>query len=147
MPRVTPFAFCLLSALAAIQAVAGEPPQVLRHELMEDAGAAAKVVGEMLKEERSFDAAAAMTSFETWSKVASEFGSLFPAGSETGHDTEAKATIWSDRAGFDAALAAFDEAVVDAIAAAPQDLEALKTSAGTVFKACKNCHENYRVDD
>jgi len=147
MLRIMPTAIVLFHVLAVFPAVAGEPPQVVRHELMEDVGAAAKTVGNMLKEESPFDAAGAMASFETWSKIASEFGSLFPEGSDSGYDTEAKSTIWSDRAGFEAALAAFDEAVTAAIAAAPQDLEALKAAAGPVFKACKGCHENYRVED
>jgi cytochrome c556 len=147
MFRIKPFTIVLLGVFSAVTALAGEPPQVVRHELMEDVGAAAKTVGKMVKEESPFDAADAMASFETWSKAAAEFGSLFPEGSDTGHDTEAKATIWSDRAGFEEALAAFDEAVTAAIKAAPQDLEALKAAAGPVFKTCKSCHEDYRVED
>ena len=65
---------------------------------------------------------------------------------DTGYDTEAKPEIWTDRAGFDAALNAFAEAVDAAIAANPQTLEELKAAAGPVFKSCKGCHENYRVE-
>lgn len=137
----------LLLFIAALPAWAGDSPQEQRHEVMEHVGDAAKAVGGMLKEERPFDAAVAMASFETWAKAADHFGDLFPPGSETGFDTEAKATIWSDRAGFDAALAGFAEAVDAAIAAQPQDLESLNAAAGPVFKQCKGCHEEYRVED
>jgi cytochrome c556 len=127
--------------------LAGDSPQEQRHELMEDVGGAAKAVGEMLKEERPFDAAVAMESFQTWAEAAAVFGDLFPEGSESGYDTEAKATIWTDRAGFDAALTEFSEAVDAAIAAEPQDLESLNAAAGPAFKKCKACHEDYRVED
>jgi cytochrome c556 len=128
-------------------ALAGESPQEQRHELMEGVGDAAKPVGGMLKEEVAFDAEVAMESFQTWAEAADLFGDLFPAGSETGYDTEARATIWSDRAGFENALAGFAEAVDAAIAAQPQDLEALNAAAGPVFEKCKACHEDYRVED
>ena len=126
---------------------AGDSPQEQRHELMEEVGKAAKPIGGMLKEEVAFDADVAMESFRTWADAAAVFGDLFPAGSETGYDTEARATIWSDRAGFDSALAQFAEAVDAAIAAQPQDLESLNAAAGPVFKTCKGCHEGYRVED
>ena len=128
-------------------ALAGDSPQEQRHELMEDVGGAAKTIGKMLEGESPFDAAAAMEAMKTWKAAAASFGDLFPEGSETGYDTEAKETIWSDREGFDAALAAWAEAVGAAIAANPQDLQALQSAAGPVFKKCKACHEEYRVED
>lgn len=127
--------------------LAGESPQEQRHELMEGVGDAAKPIGGMLKEEMAFDAETVMASFQTWADAAAVFGDMFPAGSESGHDTEARATIWSDRAGFENALAGFAEAVDAAIATQPQDLEGLSAAAGPVFKKCKACHEDYRVED
>jgi len=135
------------AALALQTAVAGDSPQEQRHEVMEDVGAAAKTIGKMLEGETGFDAASAMNSLTTWRDAAAVFGDLFPAGSESGYDTEAKATIWSDRAGFDEALQNWATAVDAAIAANPQDLESLQTAAGPVFKTCKGCHETYRVED
>jgi cytochrome c556 len=117
-----------------------------RHDLMESAKDAAKPVGEMLKGERAFNAAVVMESFGTWEHVAATAGDLFPEGSETGHDTRAKSTVWTDRAGFDQALEEFSAAVSQAIQAAPQDVEALKVATGPVFKSCKSCHEGYRVE-
>lgn len=140
----------VLAALGALilpfgVALAEDTPQEQRHELMEDVGGGAKTIGEMLEGERAFDAAAAMQALQTWDHVSGIVGDLFPEGSETGHDTRAKAAIWSDRAGFDAALQAWAEAVDAAIAADPQDLESLQAAAGPVFKKCKACHEEYRV--
>lgn len=137
----------VLSALLPLGSVlAAESPQEQRHELMEDVGAGAKTIGKMLEGEEAFDAAAAMQALQTWDHASGVYGDMFPAGSESGYDTEAKATIWSDRAGFDAALQAWAEAVDAAIAANPQDLGSLEAAAGPVFEKCKACHEEYRVE-
>ena len=127
-------------------ALAGSDPIKTRQHLMEDTRDAAKVIGGMLKGKQPFDADAAMAALKTWKKTATEAGDLFPEGSETGHDTEAKATIWSDRDGFNDAMEKFDTAVDAAIAANPDSLDALKATANPVFKTCKGCHEGYRVE-
>jgi len=127
-------------------AIAGDDPIEARQNLMDANKDAAKVIGGMLKEERPFDAKAAMEALQTWKKSATEAGDLFPEGSDTGHDTEAKATIWTDRAGFDADMEEFNAKVDAAIAANPDSLDALNAAAGPVFKTCKSCHEDYRVE-
>ena len=147
MLRITMIAGALALLLPLSQLAAEGTVQEERHELMEDSKKAAKPIGAMLKGEKTFDAAEAMESFHTWKEVAGNFGDLFPEGSESGHDTEAKPTIWTDREGFNKELLAFSEAVDGAIAANPQSLEELKAAAGPVFKTCKSCHEGYRVED
>ena len=137
--------FCVVLLLPC--ALAAETPQEQRHELMEEMGDNAKTIGQMLEGEAPFDAAAAMTAIRNWQRGGEVFGDLFPEGSESGHGTEAKSTIWTDREGFDAALAAWSEAVEAAVADNPQDLESLQAAVGPVFKKCKACHEEYRVDD
>ncbi|MDX2427933.1 MAG: cytochrome c [Xanthomonadales bacterium] len=137
----------LSSVFIAGSALAGSDPIKARQHLMEDTRDAAKVVGGMLKDEKPFDADAAMAALKTWKITATEAPDLFPEGSETGHDTEAKATIWTDRDGFNAAMEKFSTAVDAAIAANPESLDALKAAAGPVFKACKGCHEGYRVEE
>lgn len=132
-------------ALTSI-AVAGDSPQHERHELMEGVGKAAKVVGSMLKGETEYDNAAAMESLTTWQSAAAELGGLFPEGSDTGEDTEAAPAIWEDRAGFDAALAEWGDAVDAAIAANPATLEEAKPVIGAAFGKCKNCHDTYRIE-
>ncbi len=71
--------------------------------------------------------------------------SLFPAGTETGHKTRARAEIWSDSAGFQKAAANF--------VAAAQKLQSLANAddkAGfaeqfkAVGEACGACHRAYR---
>lgn len=140
----------LLAAIALVftsPLLAGDSPQHERHELMEGVGDAAEPLGQMLKGERDFDAAVVMTSFKTFDDASARFGELFPAGSESGEGTEAAPAIWEDRAGFEEALKAWADAVDAAIAASPQTLEDTKPVAGEIFKACKGCHDTYRIKD
>ena len=140
--------FLGLAVAAASIAVAGDDdPRHERHELMEGVGKAAKPIGNMLKGEREYDAEVVMASLETWHHASKKFGALFPEGSETGMDTEAAPAIWDDRSGFDAALAEWREAVEAAKTAAPMTLEAAKPTVGPIFQACKNCHDDYRIED
>ncbi len=141
------FSTILLALFVSSAALAGSDPILKRQQLMEDTRDAAKVIGGMLKQKQPFDADAAMQAFKVWKKTATEAGDLFPDGSGTGHDTEAKVTIWTDRDGFNKIMADFGTAVDAAIAAKPDSVEALKASAGPVFKTCKGCHEEYRVEN
>jgi cytochrome c556 len=145
MIRMTASLF-LSTLLVSGLAFAGSGPIETRQGLMEDTRDAAKVIGGMLKEKVPFDATAAMEALKVWQTTATQAGDLFPEGSGVGHDTEAKVTIWTDRAGFDEKMADFASAVEAAIAVNPNSLDALKPVAGAVFKACKGCHEGYRVE-
>ena len=138
---------CFFLLLPSLAAVAGDSPQEKRHEMMENVGGAAKKIGGMMKGEVAFDADVANAALAVWDDVAGTYGELFPEGSESGYGTEAAPAIWTDRAGFEEQLAKFVDAAGAAVAANPQDLEALKAAAGPVFKVCKSCHETYRIDD
>ena len=140
----------LILAIAAallLIAAADSDPREVRHEIMEGVGDAAKPVGEMLKGEAAFDAATLGKSLETFRDAAEKVGGYFPEGSESGMETRAAPAIWEDRAGFDAALAGFDDAVAAAIAADPQSLDEARVAMGPVFDACKNCHDSYRLEE
>lgn len=137
-------AAAIAALIATTTAFAADDPQHERHEIMEGVRDAAKVLGAMLKGERDFDNGAAMESLQVWQSAAAEFGGLFPEGSEGG---EAAPAIWEDRAGFDAALSSWAEAVDAAIAANPATLEEGQPVIGAAFKKCKNCHDTYRIED
>jgi cytochrome c556 len=140
------FLIAITLATLPLSVIASDDPAEVRHELMEGVGDGAKAVGGMLKGQREFDAQVAMDAFLVWQKAAEEFGALFPDGSYSGGPDEAKEEVWTDREGFDALLAAFADAVDQAVAANPQSLEELNAAAGPVFKNCKKCHEGYRVE-
>jgi cytochrome c556 len=74
------------------------------------------------------------------------FPSLFPAGTETGHDTKAKPEVFSDPAGFaKAAQAASDAATSLAEAAKAGDAAEFAARFKTLGGACGACHRTYRV--
>jgi cytochrome c556 len=127
--------------------MAGDDPIAQREELMEETREAIKPLGAMAKGEREFDAAVVQASLQTFRHTAELFGGLFPEGTETGGGTEAKSTIWSDRAGFEQALADFSQAVDAGIAADPQSVEQLKPVLGSIGKTCKGCHDGYRIEE
>lgn len=138
--------FVLFAAAFAISATAGESPQHERHELMEKVLDAAKPVGAMLRGESEYDWATAEKSLHTFDQVAGKFGGLFPEGSDTG-DTKATPAVWEDREGFDQALQDWADATSVALEAAPATIDEAKPVLGQVFKACKNCHDTYRLED
>ena len=142
-----PVIVLMIALLGVPFAVAGEDPIQQREELMEETRDALKPLGAMAKGERDFDAEVVNASFAVWKRAGAQFGELFPEGSESGGGTEAKSTIWTDREGFDRALAEFNEAVDKAMAAQPGSVDELKPVLGGVTKTCKGCHDGYRVKD
>jgi len=72
--------------------------------------------------------------------------SLFPKGTEQGHDTQAKPEIWSDSAGFEkAAQNMADAAAKLAQAAESGDKASFAAQFKETGKACGECHRAYRV--
>lgn len=71
---------------------------------------------------------------------------LFPKGSETGHNTKALPEIWSDSAGFQKAAAALGDAAGKlAVAARAGDADAVATEFKAVGDACGACHRGFRA--
>ncbi len=79
----------------------------------------------------------------SWGQV---IPSLFPAGTESGHHTHAKAEIWSDTAGFQKAAADFVAAAqkLQTLAAA-DDKDVFAAQFKTLGGTCGACHRGYRA--
>ena len=78
--------------------------------------------------------------------LAAEVNAVFPAGSNL-EDDETRSAIWDDAEGFAKAVEQFEEAagaLHTAAGGAMQDIDAAHRELG---KACKGCHEEFRVDD
>ncbi|MFH1554637.1 MAG: cytochrome c [Pseudomonadota bacterium] len=133
----------VLLPLAATVVVAQTDPIKLRKDLMKQIGDQTDIGAKMLKGETPFDPAKAAAIFKTFSENGAKFGALFPAGSDTG-DTKATAAIWSDRAGFDAALAHFNKAVADNAANVGTE-SGFKTAFAAVAEDCRSCHRAYKA--
>ncbi|MDJ0918136.1 MAG: cytochrome c [Woeseiaceae bacterium] len=138
----------LISLVLASLAIADDDaPQQVRQELMKEVREAAKPVGNMLRENEAFNAETLMNSLMVFAKAADQYGDLFPEGSESGFETEAAPAIWEDRAGFDMALSEFADATKLAIESSPMTLEEARATVSPVFRTCKGCHDNYRVEE
>ena len=83
---------------------------------------------------------------EAIGKWASNVTTMFPPGTEQGHDTKALPTVWSDRAGFEKAAEALVSASAElAKAANANDPAAFASAFQQTGKACGGCHRNFRV--
>ncbi len=85
---------------ASLASAAGDPIKD-RQELMKGNGKSVKGVVAMIKGEKPYDGAAAAKAMKDINGSLATFVTLFPKGSETGEETEAKAEIWQDIADFE----------------------------------------------
>lgn len=88
----------------------------------------------------TFDTAEAAKHGQEIADQLQRFKDLFPAGSEQ-EDDQTKATIWSDRAGFEAARGA---AVTAALAIAQAgDAATFQAAYKSLSATCTSCHDKY----
>lgn len=140
--------------LAAFLAVAGlapaiaqsDSPQVERHELMEDIGDAAKVMGDMAKGTVPFDSVEVQEALTIVIDNAKVFPTLFPEGSETGNDTRALPAIWENKADFEEKANDLVVAAEAARGAADNGLDSFRAAFGKIGETCRACHTDYRAE-
>ena len=137
-----------ITAVVATQPMAGgHSPVEKREAAMGVVGKSTGAIGDMLKGEKPFDAAMANQALADMRAAVEGFADLYPEGTE-GETTNrflASPAVWSDRAGFEAELAKFQDALDAAIAADAQDQGALGAAFGPVGQSCRSCHEGYRT--
>lgn len=133
-------------ALPMLAIADGHSPIEQRQELMEQTRDALKPLIGMTRGQVDFDAATVTESLAVFETTAMEAPPLFPEGSDSGFDTEAKATIWTDRSGFEMAFMRFGAAVEEAQDANIDSVETLKPALQGVLKTCKGCHDDFRVE-
>ncbi|MBN9017335.1 MAG: cytochrome c [Rhizobiales bacterium] len=113
---------------------------------MKAIGGSLKTGFDMVQGKTDFDAAKAKAAMETIVAKATEFPTLFPAGSESA-DTKASPKVWTDKADFEAHAAKLASDAKAAAAAADGGLDAFKPAIGAVAANCKACHQTYRLSD
>lgn len=139
-------AFAALSVGFAGIAVGQDNAIPERQELMKENGGAMKAASEMAKGEKPYNETEAAAAMRLIADNLEEFPGMFPENSMEGGDppTRAKAEIWSDTAGFEAAAAKTYEAAETAEAAAAQGQEAFAAALGPVGASCGDCHDMFR---
>lgn len=132
----------LLVAGMTLPAVSADTVIKERREIMKRIGEQTDIGAAMLKGQTAYDPAKAAAIFASYNAALSNYAALFPPGSNTG-DTKATAAVWSNPAGFEAAIAAFDKAVA-ANAAGAGTADGFKASFTAVATNCRSCHQDFK---
>ena len=119
-----------------------------RHENFQKIGAAFKGLNDELRK-GSPDKAVVAGHARTLNTQAVGLPTWFPRGSgvQARPMSEARAEIWTDAAGFNAAASNFrtEAGKLNALAAAG-NIDGVKGQVRPTFLACKGCHEKYRQE-
>ncbi|WP_375227663.1 c-type cytochrome [Roseobacter sp. S98] len=105
------------------------------------------ILGAMAKGETEFSTETATAAATSLAKVAKlDRSILWTEGTVQGDvpGTRAKAEIWSDAAGFEKAAVGLETAADGLVAAAGQDLDALRAAMQAAGASCGTCHKAYR---
>ncbi len=121
-----------------------QDPIAARQAAMKEVGKNFGAVNRMNRGQAPFDGAAAGAAFEAIAAASSGYGDLFPAGTETGGETEALPAIWENKADFDAMVAKLEADAEAAVPEAAKDEAAFKAAFAAVAKNCSACHSKYR---
>jgi cytochrome c556 len=140
----------VLSAILAIclgttVAIAAGEPQTVRQEMMKKAGGAAGALGAIAKGEKPYDAEAVKAALTTLAEVGKTFPDHFPAGSETGLDTEASPKIWESMDDFKAKSTKLATVAEAQLAAMPADQAGVGAALQAIGPTCGDCHQSYRL--
>lgn len=143
------FRSVLLAAAIAVTGVsfagAADEPQAVRQEMMKKVGGSVGALAKIAKGETAYDSAAVIAALQVISDTMAAFPDQFPAGSETGMESEAAPAIWTNMDDFKAKAAKLKADADAAIAAAPADAAAFGALFGPMTQNCGACHETYRL--
>lgn len=140
---------CLLIAAFTAHGLAHEGATGVvkdRMDLMKSQKKAMKVIGDMAKGKKPFDAAKAAKAARDLEATTKQIPELFPKGSN-GHPSEALDVIWTewDRFTGDAGDA---EAAAKALAVEFEtSADSWKDGFKKMTDACKSCHESFRAEE
>ncbi|MBB3976054.1 cytochrome c556 [Rhizobium azooxidifex] len=145
LKTMTAATFLCLGAAAATGVAVAQEPQAARQQMMKDVGRSMGALAGIAKGEKPYDAEVVRVSLATISEVSKTFPDQFPAGSETGAETEASPKIWENPDDFHAKAAQLGKDVDATLAALPGDQAAVAAAIGPIGKNCGACHETYRI--
>ena len=137
----------LIAVIAAGTALAADPIETRKKTMKAIGGSFGGVLVKMLKGEIPYDAAVAKKAATTLNETAAgiDIAALFPKGSEKGGETEALPAVWSDAAGFKAAMDKMKSTIAAQAGNVDQGADKLKMAVAEIGKTCKGCHDTYRA--
>ena len=116
-----------------------------RQNAMQQVRESIKVLFPMAKGKTEYDDFVAISMLEQMLSAATPYASYFPKEPEVGVMSEAAETIWTDRSGFEKALAKFLTDIEEAISAEPENLDDFKPLLANITSNCQSCHQVYRM--
>jgi cytochrome c556 len=140
--------FALQLSQAATEQTKGEAEVDYRQSLYTVIGGNFHPLGAMAEGKMPFNAADAKVRAERIAFLTPMLKEAFPADSNGVGHTHAKPEIWKDTAEFDKALQTLiDRSAALAAAANGGDEAKIKAAIQDTGKACKACHDKFRVKD
>ncbi len=134
-------------ALAATAFAAAHSPISARQAAMKAVGGQMRTLGGMAQGKVAYDDFAVLSALEIMRDGVITARPLFPAGTEMGEETRAKAEIWAAGSDFDARMGQLIASLDAALAAEPADLASYRPLFGAIAQSCKGCHEKYRAPE
>jgi len=147
MPVRTLATAAFAAAFIPLAVAQDDPPQVERWELMDEIGNNAQVMGDMVKGEEPYDAERVADALSVLIENGQKFPTLFPEGTESGHDTRALPAIWENKADFEEKAEAMVAAARAAREPAQEGLDAFRAAFGELGDTCSACHTDYRAEE
>lgn len=135
----------VLGCLSFSSAFAQEEPQSARQAQMKVVGQSMKELGAIAKGEKPYDAAAVKAALEGVSTSMKAFPDQFPAGTETGMETEAAPAIWEKTDDFRAKSDKLAAEADTLLASVPADQAGVGAAMKALGATCGDCHETYRL--
>ncbi len=137
----------LIAVIAAGTALAADPIETRKKTMKAIGGSFGGGLGKKVKGEIPYDAAVAKKAATTLNETAAgiDIAALFPKGSEKGGETEALPAVWSDAAGFKAAMDKMKSTIAAQAGNVDQGADKLKMAVAEIGKTCKGCHDTYRA--
>ncbi|CAN5249456.1 cytochrome c [soil metagenome] len=143
------------SVLVAAVMLLGIGAVAAQQDLIEQSHAQMKANGKslggtlspMARGDKPYDQAAIDAALAQLDETAKKLPTLYPVSIKDVKQTSEytpSPKIWDDKAGFDAAIAAFGKAVTEAKGKI-KDADSLKATLPTIGKSCSGCHETFRV--
>ena len=143
--RLKSLALAVVIGCLGMSVAVAQEPQVVRQEQMKAIGQSMGALGAIAKGEKSYDATVVQTALEAISTNAKAFPDQFPAGTETGAETEAAPPIWKNMADFTAKAEKLGAVADTLLASVPADQAGVGAAMKTLGATCGDCHETYRV--
>ena len=135
----------IVIGLGTFPAVSSEQNVKDRQNAMQQVREVVKVLFPMAKGKSEYDDFLVISMLEQMLEAAKPYATYFPNQPEVGVHSEAAETIWTDRPGFEKALAKFLSDIETTLDAEPESLEQFQPLFTEVASNCKSCHQVYRM--